>query len=200
VEGRHHTGDPGQAGGDLVTGGWWRRNWWGLVALVPALVLAFYAPVKDLDDRYGSGQPRQPVGSVPGGWVEYGGARMRLVDLGRADDVKTYDGRPVTFAGGERIWRATLEFAAQDPDTIGGCELLLESSAGSTFSNDPMELDQASANVVDRGCLPDILAPPAPGAPYRADSYFVVPSTARPVAVRVMLPTKLPRYARLAPP
>lgn len=198
MEGRQHTGHPGRAGGDLVTGRWWRRNWWGLVALVPALVLAFYAPVKDLGDRYGAGQPRQPIDSTPGGWVEYGGARMRLVDLGRDDDVKDFGGKPVTLVGGARVWRATLEFAVQDPDTIGGCELWLESSGGSTFSNAPNELGHA--DVIDQGCLPDILAKPEPGAPYRADSYFVLPATARPVAVRVTLFTKLPRYARLTPP
>jgi hypothetical protein len=198
VEGRQHTGQPGRAGGDLVTGRWWRRNWWGLVALVPALALAFYAPVKDLNDRYGAGKPRQAVYSTPGGWVEYAGARMRLVDLARADDVKDYGGKVVTLAGGARIWRATLEFAVPDPDTIGGCELLLESSGGSTFSNGPNELGHA--DVVDQGCLPDILAKPAPGAAYRADSYFVLPATARPVAIQVTLATKLPQYARLTPP
>lgn len=200
MEGRYDAGDPGQAGGDLVTGRWWRRNWWGLVALLPALALAFYAPIKDFYHQYWFDKPHQPVNSTRGGWVDYADARMRLISLSPVDDVEDYSGKPVTFPGGARVWHGTLELAAQNPDDMYGCRVSLESSGGSTFQNDPSELGQVDADLRDQGCAPDILAKPAPGAAYRTNVYFLLPDTARPVAVRITFETQLPRYARLTPP
>src|SRR5262245_24141107 len=164
-----------------MSGRWWRRNWWGLLALVPALALAFYAPVKDAYDRYRSGEPHEPVSSVAGGWVSYADARMRLVALAPATDVKDYAGKPVSLAGGAEIWRATIAFVATDQAKIEGCELLLEASGGATFTMNPSEL--SGANVRYAGCTPDTLATPAPGTEYQTVAYFVLPGAAQPVAV-----------------
>lgn len=183
-----------------MTGRWWRRNWWGLLVLVPALAAAFYAPVTDFYHQYWFAHPHQPVNSTAGGWVDYGNARMRLIDLSRVDDVEDYAGKPVTFAGDAQVWHGTLEIAAKNPDDMYACEMVLESSGGSTFDHDPSELGQVDADLRDQGCAPDILAKPTPGTPYRTNVYFLLPSTARPVAVRIWMATLLPRYARLTPP
>jgi len=178
-----------------VTGRWWRRNWWGLLALVPALALAFYAPVKDARDQYWLSKPHEPVSAAADGWVSYAGARMRLVALVPATDVKDFSGKPVSLAGGAQIWRATIAFKAPDPTKIDGCELALESSDGATFEANPSELTRADVHYAS--CAPDTSA--KPGLEYQAVAYFVVPRTTRPVAVWVILATKLPRYAWLTP-
>jgi hypothetical protein len=178
-----------------VSGQWWRRNRWGLVALVPALALAFYAPVHDFYQRYWFDKPRQPLSAASGGWVDYAGARMRLVDLRDVThEVTDYDDKPFPLPAGVRIWRATLEFIAADSEKILGCRLAMESAAGSTFDANPNEL--SGADVRYAGCAPSGLGTPPPQ--YQTVAYFVLPSSARPVAVRVTLETLLPGYARLS--
>ena len=177
-----------------MSGQWWRRNRWGIVALVPALALAFYAPVHDFHERYWFGKPHQPLGAAPGGWVDYADARMRLVDLRDVTgQVTDYDDKPFKLPAGVRVWSATLEFVAADSDKILGCQLSIESAAGSTFDANPNELFGADLRYA--GCTPGGIGTPPPQ--YQTVAYFVLPSTARPVAVRVALATKLPRYARL---
>lgn len=177
-----------------MSGQWWRRNRWGLVALVPALALAFYAPVHDFYDRYWFGKPREPLSAAAGGWVDYAGARMRLVGMrDMTNEVTDYDDKPFKLAAGVRVWSATLEFATSDPDRILGCQLSVESAAGSTFDANPSEL--LGADLRYAGCAPGGIGTPPPQ--YQTVAYFVLPSTARPVAVRVSMPTLLPRYVRL---
>ncbi|MEV4753573.1 hypothetical protein AB0J86_00420 [Micromonospora sp. NPDC049559] len=174
--------------------GWWRRNRWGLVALLPALALALGPPAKDAYDQITGLEPSRPVTAGADGWTEYAGARMRLVELTDATTEVTAARRPVRLPPGVRVWRARLGFESAETERIGGCKLLLESLDGRTFGADPDELDEAS--LYSNFCTPGL---EKPGPAYETQSYFVLPTSAQPTAVRVVLSVESPRYARLSP-
>jgi hypothetical protein len=176
-----------------VTGGWWRRNRWGLVALLPALLVALALQLDDVYDIYWKRQPRQPVSAGADGWVTYGEARLKLVALEPADDLRTFGGEPFPLPAGVAAWKATIAFEATK-EAIGGCKLSLEDDAGRTYAPSPDELSDARTPFAS--CLPDYDPPPKS---YQNEIYFATPESARPVAVRISLFPQLPRYARLAP-
>ncbi|HET6211485.1 MAG TPA: hypothetical protein VFE14_01295 [Micromonosporaceae bacterium] len=173
--------------------GWWRHNRWGLIAVVPSLVVAIGFTYSTAYNAYWKHHPREPVAAGEGGWVSYGGARIRLLGLAPAYNVKDYGGKPFGPPGTARIWRATLAFEVSDKDTLAGCDLLLEDTDGRTYSAGPSEL--RGARVPYPSCTQDSLATPSPR--YEVAVYFVLPGTAKGAAVRVQLDTKLPHYARL---
>jgi hypothetical protein len=174
--------------------GWWRRNRWGLIALIPVLAATIGLNVGDVYDTYWKGKPREPVKPGADGWVSFGGARMRLADLAPAADLQTFGGKAFTPPGGSAVWKATLAFDTAKPDSIGGCDIELEDSSGRTFGANPSELTSTEAGFAS--CLPDFGA--AKTAKYQTVAYFVTPSSARPSAIRITLRTQLPRYARLS--
>ncbi|MEO3924475.1 hypothetical protein ABGB07_11535 [Micromonosporaceae bacterium B7E4] len=179
-------GDPGS--GQV---GWWRRNRWGLLALLPALVLALGPGVKDGYERYSRAEYLEPVGVGADGWVEFSGARIRLVELVEAPSVPARGSRPVTLPEGVRVWRATLVFELSTPEALIGCLPYLEDGDGRLFSANPPELNGARLPVTR--CVAD---DPAQRS-LQAEAYFLLPRPATPVALRIVKATQRPRYARL---
>jgi hypothetical protein len=174
--------------------GFWRRNVWGLIALVPVLVATLWLTLGDAYDIYWKRYPREPVVAGGDGWISYGGARIRLIGLAPAHNLKDYSGKPWTPPASSRAWRATISFQLADPKAkIGGCTLALEDSAGHTYHANPSELHGARTPYA--GCTQDTLATPAPT--FELAAYFVLPADAKAVALRVTLAAELPRYARL---
>src|SRR5215813_8570492 len=155
-----------------MRGGWWRRNWWGLLALLPALAMAIGWQLPDVYDQYWKAQPRESVGAAAGQWVSFAGARMRLVELAEATDVVDYDHKPVTVGHGVRIWRARIAFETPNPDAIGGCRIQAEDGAGRTFDANPSELGEA--RIPYAGCSPD--TDKSPGPTFETVAYFVMPA------------------------
>lgn len=177
--------------------GWWRRNWWGLVLLPVALAVALIPSVRDGYGPFWKNRPHLPSTGTPGGWVQLGGARMRVRELAVRTDLRGYGGRPVTLPDQVRAWRATIEFAAPRQDAVRGCAIALEARGGRTYSADPVELSDLDLPIA--GCT----APDPPGAPpaaYQIVVFFVLPRVAAAAAVRISLPAQLPRYARMLPP
>jgi len=173
-----------------MTHGWWRRNRWGLIVLVPVLALAIGLQLDDAYHLYWNGQPRQPVAAGPDGWADFAGGRIRLVELGPAADVEA----PTRT----QVWRARLEFAVPAQDTLGACDISVEDEAGRVFEARPDEL--IGADVPFPSCTPELDTPArnATGpVTFSTVAHFVLPAGARPVAVRVTQLTALPRYARL---
>ncbi|MDW5323936.1 hypothetical protein [Plantactinospora sp. KLBMP9567] len=181
------------ASGDSGTGqvGWWRRNRWGLLALLPALVLALGPGVKDGYERYSRAEYLEPIGVGADGWVEFSGARIRLVELVEAPSVPARGSRPVTLPEGVRVWRATLVFELSTPEALIGCLPYLEDGDGRLFSANPPELSGARLPVTR--CVAD---DPAQRS-LQAEAYFLLPRPATPVALRIVKATQRPRYARL---
>jgi hypothetical protein len=174
--------------------GWWRRNRWGLVFLVPALALALWPSVADGYPAYWNAKPREPVTASPGGWVDFAGARMRLVELAPATGLAGFDGKPVALPPGVKAWRARIAFDAGPGATgLAGCALKLADAAGHTYEAGPVELRKA------RTPFPTCTAEKDAGPRYETVAHFVTPPDARPVAVHLIVPTQLPRYARIVP-
>jgi hypothetical protein len=180
-----------------VRRGWWRRNWWGLLALLPVLALAVGADAKDLRDRLREDpiDPTVPIVTPLGTWVGYGGGDLRMVALQEVTGLTGYGGEPFPLPAGVRAWRATLEF--RDPaEKLGGCQVFLLDRADRRFEPDPAELRGAKKSF--GSCSPEFDAAPAPT--FRREFYFVLPSGARPAAVGLALATEHPDYVRLVAP
>jgi hypothetical protein len=190
--------------------GWWRRNAWGMVLLVPAFAVVAIAPYLNTYDSFLMNQERTPVEPGAAHWVNYHGARMRLVELSEETTVPKYDGSPVPTPQGMRVVKAVLEFDGV-PDDLGGCQVLLQDTIGERYSESPTELSTLDGvSLPHGGCGiddrpdPSVSPPASPtprpsGAPahWKTICYFVMPTTAYPSAVRIVIETELPRYALL---
>jgi hypothetical protein len=183
-----------------VSGGWWRRNRWGLAALLPALVAAIGLDVRDGFRHHRDAQPSDPVAAGADGWVTLAGMRMRLAELAPVTQLEAYGGRRYAPPASLKAWRAEIVFdGPAPPGGLLGCRLFLEDDTGRTFDASPAELRGARIPIAD--CAPQAASaatPPRPGRPeYTTLAYFVTPASARPVAVRLTLTGTLPRFARL---
>jgi hypothetical protein len=195
MEGNDEAGNSdGTRGGQMKTG-WWRLNWWGLLLLVPALVLALYLPAKDAYAQYRNAEPRKPVSGAPGGSVTFAGARLRLEQLSVASGLKNTFDEPVDIPDGTRAWQATIDFDEPDTKALSLCRVYLETGDGKTFSASPEELSGLDAQF--DFCTPD--DPDVKSATFQRVEYFLLPQDVRPVAVEITLKEKLPAYARLTP-
>ena len=187
----------GPTGGPTGGVGWFRRNRWGLIGLVPAVLALLALSAENVYYGVWSMNPRTPVAADSGGRYTLGTTRIRLVGVAAATDLKSFDGTSFVPPPHVTIWRARIEFATEVKDgntDIGGCAIAIEDTAGRTFSEDPKEIDGA-ADVVASSCLPpDNASGPTT---YVNAVYFALPSDAHPVAVRITEPVQLPRYVRL---
>lgn len=175
--------------------GWWRRNRWALLALLPVLGIALYSPGKNAYDRYLRVTPVNAVAAGADGWVRYHDARLRLIELVAPAEIPTFGSRRFELPPGVRVWRGTFEVdSAKSGERLAGCDIALEDSEGRTYDDSPLEL--IGARLPLSSCAP-AGGQPAPTGPYEVQEYFAVPRSAEPVAVRVWLSTRLPSYARL---
>lgn len=174
------------------TPGWWRRNRWGLLVLVPVLALALGPSVKDGYELYSRMDDHEPVSAGADGWVAFSGARIRLAELVEATNIPAYGSKPFQLPEGVRAWRATMTFEASNPKAVSSCKIELEDRDGRVFTANPVEL--SAARVPYAGCTPD---DDAKKSSFQAVAYFVLPQSAKPAAVRITRATETPRYARL---
>jgi hypothetical protein len=183
--------------------GWWRRNLWGLLLVTPMVLLAMAVPFKnEVYDRWFHLKPISPINGQHGAWVDYAGARVRLLELTPAV-VETYGKKTFTVPGAQ-VWRARAAFDTPNDHTLGGCQVELEDNDGRLFADRPSEITTASLST-DYGCTPPtrISSSPAPSPAsggrlqFENTFYFVLPASAHGVAVRLFLGTKAPKYARL---
>ncbi|MEQ4303088.1 hypothetical protein ABNF97_17120 [Plantactinospora sp. B6F1] len=186
------TATPAEPGGS-GTGqlGWWRRNRWGLLALLPALVLALGPGMRDGYQRYSQAEYLEPVGVGADGWVGFSDARIRLVELVEAPSVPARGSRRVTLPAGVRVWRAVLVFEPSTPEALIGCLSYLEDRDGRLFSWNPAELRGAGLPI------PRCVADDPAVRSFQTEAYFVLPDSAVPAAVWIVKATQRPRYARL---
>lgn len=177
-----------------VSAGWWRRNRWGVTALVPALGLALAIPVHDAYPQFWRKTPRTPV-TATGGWVGYDSSQMRLVTLTPAAHLTSF-GTPITLPAGLRVWRSTITFQSTHPDALDGCDVTMADKAGNTYEANPSELSDLGVDVPFSACAPDSLKAKPPTT-WTNTIYFLTPASAQPAGVRITSLLQLPRYAWL---
>lgn len=180
--------------------GWWRRNWWGLLAVLPVLVALLAIHPNQPYQQWRQAEPRTAVTAGGDGWVAYGGARLQLAELAPAVLVDRA-GEPFPLPAGVAAWQATVVIApGPDPDVLAGCRFRLEDGQGRQFSNDPNLL--RDARLPDQGFFIDGRCTPedddAAAETFSTVVMFALPAAAEPAALRVTLPRELPRYALLS--
>jgi hypothetical protein len=177
------------------TPGWWRRNWWGLLAVLPLFALAVAPDWSEIESRWGGHEPTQPVAGAHGQWVTYAGGKVRLTKLAEAT-LTDYGGKPFTLPDDVQIWQATLEFDVVGDDAdLNGCNIILEDERGRTYDSNPPDL--SGADIDYASCLRPTLGPK--DKPFSTVATFVTGGTqAR--GVRIIVGTETPRYAWLTPP
>jgi hypothetical protein len=172
--------------------GWFRRNLWGLLTVVP-ITAALGVAMLDAGaayDRIWLAEPRTPV-AVVDGWAAYGEAKVRLVQLSEAKDLRESATRPFVLPQGLQAWQATIEFTVDDPEALAGCKIWLEDTSGVVYSARPEELSRA------RTSFPGCTADDETEKRFQTVAYFVTPAGVEPAAVRVTLRAAYPDFVRL---
>jgi hypothetical protein len=184
---------PGEVSPVVAPRGWWRRNLWGLLAVVPLFALAIGPSAKEGFDRFNRVEHYRPITAGADGWVDFSGVRIKLAEVTPTTDAKTFGDDPFVLQDGLTLWRVTITIEASSTNALAGCAVKLEDKEGRLYGSDPSEVD--GARLPYPGCMPeDDKAPP----PFQVVNYFVMPESATPAAVRVTRSSETPRYARFS--
>ena len=171
--------------------GWWRRNWWALLVIVPLVGLTIGPDIPDWRTMWKGTDPTEPVTAASGQWLDFGGGRLRLRTLRPVRALTTYDGHPFTLPATLQVWQATIEVDVPNDDVpLGSCEILLADSRGRTYDANPSEL--RGADLDPPSCLRPYEGPKT--GPFTTVATFVTPG-APPEGVRVTVVSEAPRYA-----
>jgi hypothetical protein len=179
---------------------WWRRNWWGAAAVLPLLVAVVALSPDESYQAWRDSEPREAVEPAADGWVSYGGTRARLVGVEPADLRVPGTGEPYRLAPGLAAWQSTVTFERlPDPDRdLVGCQFRLEDQHGLLYGAGPAEAEGAElgedGSYLVSLCRPELEQEQA--ATFDAVSVFVLPSSSRPVALRLTAVDELRRYVR----
>jgi hypothetical protein len=172
-----------------MTRGWWRRNLWGLILVVPLAAGMFTLNASAIYDLNFTSLPKRAVPVDGTGKAVLDDYALRVVEVVRVDDAvelkevlgSTKAPLPTTV----KVWRAILSFAGPD-EISGSCQVELIDGQGRAYTAGPSELALGGTP-----CYPDDDLQPSP---YVSTVYFLLPTETRPTAVRVMWPPRLPRY------
>ncbi len=188
-------------GPDSLGRGWWRRNVWGLVAVVPALALMVYAGVYSDLEYWQRGRPVQAPSAADGS-AEFAGLRLRLVELAPTTELKRSATAAFVPPEGVTVWRAVIEIESPDPEKSPGCTIVLEDRAGNRHDTEAQELTKARVPLAN--CRPDTdSGGPAPvSGRYRTVAHFALATGVDAVAVRLSFGSfdLAVRYVRLSLP
>ncbi len=179
-----------------MTRGWWRRNRWGVLLLVPVMGLGVAEPIHDQWHVFWDTAPRTPVSGAAGGWVTFAGADFRLDSLAPVTTFTNDFGKPVALPTGMSVWRASIAVKPGQHAELDRCDIRMVDTAGTTFDDNPSELADAGIFPAYTSCNPpgDAATPPAS---WTDVAYFVAPIGVHPTAVRVLIDPELPTYALL---
>jgi hypothetical protein len=172
-----------------MTRGWWRRNLWGLILVVPLAVGMFALNTTAIYHLNFTSLPKRAVPVDGTGKAVLDDYALRVVEVVRVDNTaelnevlgSTKAPLPTTV----KVWRAILSFAGPN-DVSSSCGVELIDGQGRAYTAAPSELA-----VGGTPCYPDDEAQPSP---YVSTVYFLLPTESRPSAVRVMWTSRLPRY------
>jgi hypothetical protein len=171
---------------------WLQRNRWGLIVLGPALAAVVALSAQSVQAAIAA-QPRVAVPADAEGWYHLAESKMRLSTLEHATGLVTAAGRPFTPATHVVIWRAVIDFDADNDALIGDCQVSVEDDLGRTYDTDP-DLELAgSVGGTSRGCL----RVDDSTTRYSNAEFFALPESAQPIAVRVVVDGYQPLYVRM---
>jgi hypothetical protein len=184
-----------------VSRGWWRRNLWGLIAVLPLTAGVFAVNADLLVERNLTLVPRQPIVVAAGQSVEYADADLRLVSLTPVEPRVEVVGRGNTLPAGLTIWQAVIDVDPHSAERLAiGCKVFVEDAQGRLFGNGPSELKGTEGSFLGGLSADNPLdldaAESAREAPFTSTSYFVLPAGIQPAAVRLTYEPALPRYVR----
>lgn len=180
-----------------MTRGWWRRNRWGVLLIVPAIALGLAQPVQNQWHRFWVAEPRTTVSARLGGWATVSEASMRLDTLTAATGFTNDFGAPASLPAGVSVWRASMTFRSTHPERLAGCKVEAVDASGNAYDFGPAELGEAGIYTGDESCVPDLNASTMP--PSWSDvEYFVLPTGVTPTAVRVQVDDAIPAYVLLS--
>lgn len=172
-------------GPDSLGRGWWRRNVWGLVAVLPTLALMLAAAGYSDLEFWQRGKP-QVVRPAADGVAEFAGLRMRVAELAPATDLKRGGDRPFVVPDNMTAWRVVLDVEGPTdlgPDEVVYCDISIEDTAGNRYGDQPREL--SSARTPLGNCNPENSPVPAGSGRYQTVAHFVTPRGVEIAAVRV---------------
>ncbi|MEU8078502.1 hypothetical protein AB0B31_24040 [Catellatospora citrea] len=170
-------------GPDSLGRGWWRRNVWGLVALLPMLALMLAAAGYSDLEFWQRGKPAVVLPAADG-VADFAGVRVRVAELVEATDLKRGGDRPFVVPGNMTAWRVVLDVEGPtDPEQVPFCEISIEDTAGNLYADQPKEL--SSARTPLGNCKPDNSPVPAASGRHQTVAHFVTPRGVDIAAVRV---------------
>jgi hypothetical protein len=172
-----------------MTRGWWRRNVWGLVLVVPLATGLFALNADAIYDRNFASLPKRSAPVDGTGKAVLDDYAVRVVEVVQVDNTaeltsllsSTKAPLPTTV----KVWRAILSFGGPE-DISSGCEVELLDGRGRAYISGPSELAAGRT-----ACYPDDSEQPSP---FLTTAYFLLPTESRPAAIRVIWPSRLPRY------
>lgn len=168
-----------------MTRGWWRRNVWGLILVLPLTAGLFALNADGLYDANIRFKPRDPVPVDATGTAVLDDFRVAVDSFGPvpADDpaLLEYD---IALPRSVQAWRAVVRFDGPE-DELSPC------SVGLIDEHDRIYSSQSIGAV---GCQPDEFDSPSP---FTTTFYFLLPEPTQPQALQITWPVLLPRYVRL---
>jgi hypothetical protein len=177
--------------------GWWRRNVWGLVLVLP-LTAGLFALNRNIIYARNFGNTPLVAAPVDGtGKAVLDEYAVRVVE---AVPVPS-DQRDVVEAGRPplpstvRPWRVILSIAGPPDSFVGNCQAELVTADGLAYKASPDELAFTHHSIIH--CNPDDSRQPSP---YVTTLYMLLPADQEPVGVRIIWAPQLPRYIYLPVP
>ncbi len=170
--------------------GWWRRNLWGLILVLPLAAGLFALNARTAYELHFQQTPQRAVpvnGTGEAVLDNYSVRVVEIVPVDRASELKEILGERPSLPTTVRPWRAIVSFGGPDP-TIRGCKVALLDNHGREYGPKPSELAALAGNI---SCLPDDDEQPSP---FLSTFYFLLPSDGRPTALRITWLLLLPRY------
>jgi hypothetical protein len=172
--------------------GWWRRNMWGLILVVPLAVGLFALNGSAAYELHFQQTPQRAVpvdGTGQAVLDNYSVRVVEIVPVEKTAELKAILEDQPALPTTVKPWRAIVSFGGPDP-SIRGCKVALLDNHGREYGPKPSELDALAGNI---SCLPDDDEQPSP---YLSTFYFLLPTDSRPTALRITWVLLLPRYVQ----
>jgi hypothetical protein len=188
-----------------VNRGWWRRNRWGLILVLPLVAGVFGLNGHLIYVRNYAQLPKEPVPVDATGKASLDDFTVRVIELAPVENQQELK-RLLPFdspslPSSVKVWRLILSVDGPDTepaksDLVDCLVSLRDDATGRSYAMGPSELSGAEVRSFG-GCLADDDEQPAP---FTSTTFFLLPAETRPSAIVVTWRTRLPRFVRFPVP